>query len=175
MFRRKLVLPLVCAALLTGCAQQATHTHGGRMVAEYCPGKEPEVSKTPYAATYVLYHWPKPPCDPPPHKWVPEHEVAEMFVRGLGKHDPIGFEKGSDGKIVAVAGEEKITVDDGHYCWHIHPTTEYTGFKWFVQESGERVVEVVSLPFELVGGAIALVCFLPMCLGFLCLFPLFAG
>lgn len=177
MLRKALAACLMTVFFLSGCAHHNSHPHGGRMVAEYCPGKDAEVTKTPYQATYVLYHWPKPPCDPPPHKWVPEHEVVEMFVRGLGKRACIGFEKDSDGKLFAVAGDEKIGLEAGRYCWHIHPTTEYTGMKWFAHETGERVVEIVSLPFGLVGGAIALVCLIPMGIAFLVLWPflLFMG
>jgi hypothetical protein len=156
MVRSVLAGGLLGMVLLGGCAHQNLHPHGGRMIAEFKPGECPEVKKTPYQATYVLYHWPIPPCDPPPHKWVPEHEVVEMFVRGLGKRQPIGFEKGCDGKVFAVAGEEKIELDLGRYCWHMHPNTEYTGLKWLVHETGERAVEIIAVPFGLAATIIAL-------------------
>jgi hypothetical protein len=166
MFRKVLTGCLLGMGLLGGCAHQNLHPHGGRLIAEFKPGECPDVKKAPYQATYVLYHWPKPPCDPPPHKWVPEQEVVEMFVRGLTKRQPIGFEKGCDGKVFAVAGEEKIELDAGRYCWHIHPSTEYTGVKWLVQETGERAVEIISLPF----GLAALIVCLPLLLLFFVFF-----
>ncbi len=80
---------------------------------------------------------------------MPSEQVVDLFVRGLDKRQSVGFEKTADGKLLAVAGYEKIALEPGRYAWHIHPSSEYTGLKWFVQETGERVVEVVCLPFEL--------------------------
>ena len=79
----------------------------------------------------------------------------DLFVRGLSKRDSVGFEKTSDGKLLAVAGDEKLTLEPGRYSWNIDPRTEYTGFKWFVHETGERTVEIICLPFELAVAAVA--------------------
>jgi hypothetical protein len=72
-----------------------------------------------------------------------------------------------------LAGDEKIVLEEGRYCWHLSPATEYHGVKWVLHETGECVVAVVSLPFELAALALTLpvvagcfVLFLPaMCLG----------
>lgn len=171
MGRGALIGALLGLILLGGCSHSGLHPHGGKMIAEYKPCEDAQVKKTPYQANYVLYHWPKPPCDPPPQKWIPENEVIEVFVRGLGKRQPIGFEKAKDGQLFAVAGDEKISIEMGRYCWHIHPSTEYRGLKWFVHETGDRIVEIASLPFGLVAAAIFCVCLLPLFLGFLFVWP----
>ncbi len=137
-----------------GCAH-TSHPHGGKLLAEYKPGDDPETVSVPYQANFVLYHWPKPPKNPPPHKWIPEQEVGELFVRGLTRHEQIGFEK-DDCQLFAIAGEEKILLEEGRYCWHIHPSSEYRGIKWVLHETGERTVQIVSLPFGLAAAAIVL-------------------
>jgi hypothetical protein len=162
--RRTVTIPLLAVTLLTaGCASNPHH-HGGQLVAEYHPGDEPKTTCAPYKATYVLYHWPAPPTDPAPHTWVPEKEVVELYVRGLGRHDTVGFEKNSDGELQAVAGEEKILLDDGRYCWHISSDTEYRGFARLFHETQENVVNVLELPF----GIVILAVELPFLLLFLC-------
>jgi hypothetical protein len=169
MFRFSRLYALFALVLAAGCAHRAP-TPDGRMIAEYQPGKDAIVCKTPYQATYVLRHMPTPPSDPPPKEWIPEHEVVDVFIRGLGKRHSIGFEKSSDGTLCAVAGEEKLKLEPGRYCWHIHPHSQYTGLKWVLHETGERVVEVISLPF----GLAALVIVVPLVVGFYLVFwPIF--
>jgi hypothetical protein len=144
------------AFLLSGCSHDNPQLGNGRLIAEYAPAQSADVSKAPYQATYVLRHWPVPPSDPPPKQWIPEEQIVTMYVRGLERRQSVGFEKTADGKLLAVAGEEKISLEMGRYSWHIHPSTEYTGAKWFFHETGERVVEIVSLPFEVAAAAVVL-------------------
>ena len=168
--RKTVTVCLLVAALLTaGCLGSPHHHHGGQLVAEYHPGDKPETTSAPYKATYVLYHWPAPPTDPPPHTWVPEKEVVELYVRGLSRHDPVGFAKTDAGQLQAVAGEEKILLDDGRYCWHISPETEYRGFARLIHETQENVVSIVELPF----GVFILAVSVPFLLVFLCFGGLF--
>ena len=156
MFRTHAACVLAGIILLTGCAHESPAPSSGRLIAEYVPDKEVNVSNAPYQASYVLRHWPAPPSDPPPQRWIPEEQVVDLFVRGLDKRQPVGFEKTDDGKLLAIAGEEKITLAPGHYCWHIHPSSEYTGLQWFIHETGDRTVEIVSLPFAFVAAAVAM-------------------
>src|SRR5262249_25917988 len=114
------------------------------------------VDWTPYQATYVLYHWRPQPTDPPPQTWIPDQEVEELYVRGLGRWVNIGFEKGDKGKLFAVAGKEKIPLEDGRYCWHINPATEYHGAERLLHETGQNIVYVVRLPFGLAAAAVAI-------------------
>ncbi|MBI3821582.1 MAG: hypothetical protein HY289_02770 [Planctomycetes bacterium] len=151
--RRTTLALTVLIALFSGCARE-TPKSSGRLIADYAPGKDAEVSKAPYQATYILRHWPNPPADPPPKHWVPDQEIVDLFIRGLDKRQAVGFEKTSDGNLVAVAGEEKIKLEPGRYAWHIHPSTEYTGLKWVIHETGERTVEIISLPFGLAAAAL---------------------
>jgi hypothetical protein len=139
--------------LIAGCVHDKPKLPG-RLIANCVPGKDEELSKAPYQATYVLREWPAPPI-PPPSRWVPEENVVDLFTRGLDRRQPVGFEKSTDGQLFAVAGEEKIPLNPGRYSWHIEPSSEYTGARWFFHEAGERTVEIVSLPFELAAAIVA--------------------
>lgn len=157
MWRVRCIL-LAALATTTGCAHWNAPTPGGRFITDYKPGKDAELSHTPYQATYVLQHCPDPPSDPPPREWIPEQQVVTLYVRGLGKWQSIGFEKTADGELLAVAGEEKIKLEPGRYRWHMDPNTEYTGFKWLAHESGQRTVEILTLPFSIAAAVIVLTC-----------------
>ena len=146
--------------MLAGCTHDAAHS-SGQLVARYS-GTDAEVSNAPYKATYVLRQSQAPPSDPPPRTWIPEEHVVDLFVRGLSRQQAVGFEKTSDGKLLAIAGDEKIALEPGRYSWHIDPSTEYTGLKWFVHETGERTVEIISLPFDCAAVVVAV----PFVLGF---------
>ena len=159
--RRPLLFFGMFLALLTaGCATNL-HGHGGKFIAEYQPGEHPCTTHTPYKAVYVLYQWRKPPGGTPPHSWIPEQEVTELFLRGLGRWEKVGFEKGPNGELLAVAGGEKIPLEEGRYCWHITTATEYQGVQRVLNETGENVVAVAAMPFGLAA--------------FACMLPVFAG
>jgi hypothetical protein len=152
-----LISGMILTSLTAGCASNP-HGHGGRFIAEYQPGEHPCTTCTPYQAVYALYQWRKPPAETPPHTWIPEQEVAELYVRGLGRWKPVGFEKGSNGELLAVAGDEKIPLEDGHYCWHITTASEDRGMQRILSDTGENVVAVATAPFALA----ACVCMLPV-------------
>jgi hypothetical protein len=144
---RKLIISVLTAAVLAaGCASHR-HGHGGELVAEYRPGEEPPTTRTPYQATYALYQWHTPPTEPPPHTWIPDQEVTELYVRGLDRWEDIGFKKEENAGLVAVAGKEKIALENGHYCWHITPQSEYHGAQRILHEAGDNVLTVITLPF----------------------------
>jgi hypothetical protein len=149
---------LACALALLALAGCCTnpHFHSGELVTNLDPGDTPDVDRAPYKATYALYRWRKPPEGTIPVKWIPEQEVDELYVRGLCRFDKIGFERDADGKLFAVAGDEKIPLEDGRYCWHITPETEYRGMERILHETGENIVGLVSLPFAIVGAVIVL-------------------
>ncbi len=155
MRRPLLLLGMIVALVTVGCASNP-HGHGGRFIAEYQPGGPPSTTHTPYKAFYALYQWRQPPGDPPPHTWIPEHEVTELYLRGLGRWEKVGFEKGSGGELLAVAGGEKIPLEEGRYCWHITPATEYQGAQRIPSETGENVVAVASMPLGLAACAFLL-------------------
>jgi hypothetical protein len=161
MARKALAAVLIFCTLLGGCVTNP-HMHGGQFVAEYKPDECPPQTRTPYAATYVLYQWLDPPPGAPPHTWVPEREVAEMYIRGLGRHESIGFDKDANGGLVAVAGNEKIPLPEGRYCWHISVETEYRGGARVMHEVCENTWDAVCFPFEVACGAIMLPLFVGM-------------
>jgi hypothetical protein len=158
---------LILALFNAGCLSNP-HAHGGKLINQYSPGETPTVSETPYRATYVLYQWQKPPEGPPPHTWMAEHEVLELFVRGLGKAESLGFEKGEKDELMAVAGSEKIPLEPGRYCWHISTESEHRGLVRMAEATGETVRCVVEVPVAgavAVGAAAAYVCTVPVLLG----------
>src|SRR5581483_4831397 len=122
----------------------------------------PDEESAPYKATYALYHWRKPPEGEPPQTWVPEQEVEQLYLRGLSKGDKVGFERDDKGRLFAVAGEEKIPLPDGRYCWHITPETEYRGLERVLHETGENVKAIILLPFEVAGAAVGAALLLPL-------------
>jgi hypothetical protein len=140
---------------LAGCCSNP-HSHGGELVANLGPKESAAVEDAPYKATYALYHWRQPPDGVIPQKWTAEDQVEELYVRGLCRRDKVGFERDDKGQLFAVAGDEKIPLPDGHYCWHITPETEYRGMARALHETGENIVELVSLPFAVVGAVIVL-------------------
>jgi hypothetical protein len=162
--RKLLAIALSVLLIGPGCANNP-HGHSGKLIAEHTPGDCPEQTVTPYKAVYVLFRWNNPPDGPPPRDWIPEKEVVELYTRGLARWQSIGFQKDKDGKLVAVAGEEKIPLEDGRYCWHISPDTEYHGAARLAHEAGENVLFVVTMPVAVVG----FVCMLPIFLVAVCL------
>src|SRR5436309_152502 len=150
---RWIVYPLLLA-LLGGCQAVNPHGHGGEFVAEHRPGEGPALGSAPYRAVYTLFRWDPPPEDPPAHTWLADRQVTELYVRGLARRDPVGFEKDKEDHLVAVAGAEKIPLPEGRYCWHITPDSEYRGAQRLLHEAGENALAVVELPVGLVGVAL---------------------
>jgi hypothetical protein len=163
MAKRAFACVLIFSTLISGCVSNS-HLHGGKLVAEHQPGDAPDKCRTPYKATYVLYHWQEPPAGAPPHTWIPEQQVEELFVRGLGRWETIGFEKDADGKLLAVAGNEKIPLAEGRYCWHISTESEYRGVARVMNEASENTWAAICLPFDLAFAAVVFPTFLA-CMG----------
>lgn len=144
MTRSVLALGLVLF-LVTGCCDNH-HCHGGKLVCEHAHKGKPSVDSAPYKATYALYGWRKPPDGSHPEKWIADHEVDQLYVRGLERADKVGFERDSSGQLFAVAGEEKIPLPAGRYCWHVTQETEYRGLERVLHEAGENLLTVAMLP-----------------------------
>jgi hypothetical protein len=155
MSKRAMACVLVFTTLISGCLSDP-HMHGGKLVVEHNPGDNPDHSYTPYPATYVLYHWLEPPAGAPPHTWIPEQHVEELYVRGLGRWETIGFDKDANGNLVAVYGKVKIPLAEGRYCWHISQETECRGVARVTHEICEGTLSVISFPFEVAFGLVLL-------------------
>jgi hypothetical protein len=156
MVRPVFVAALAACLVAAGCATNP-HSHGGSLVVEHHPGDKEAVTSAPYKADYVLYRWPSPPPGPPPHDWRPEREATEFYVRGLEGGTPVGFRADEHG-IVAVAGQERIPLEEGRYCWHISSDTQYRGAQLVCHEVADDVVTVIAIPFATVG----FICMLPV-------------
>jgi hypothetical protein len=160
MLPRVIVCALAVVALVGCCSNP--HGHSGQLVAELNPSEKAATETAPYKATYVLYRWRNPPEGAAPETWTADEEVERLYLRGLRRWDKVGFERNDKGQLFAVAGEEKIPLQDGHYCWHITPETEYRGMERILHEAGENVVSIAALPFVVVGSAVAAAVLLPV-------------
>jgi hypothetical protein len=161
--RKSSTVLLLAALLAAGCTTTNPHSHGGQIVCEHHPDDKPDTTTAPYKATYVLHQWKLPPQDqPPPHYWSAEHEVAELYLRTLEEGEKVGFEKGDKGELFAVAGNEKILLEPGRYCWHISPGTQRGAFRQALATTGEvlgdLIVGIVALPL----GIVFLILLLPL-------------
>jgi hypothetical protein len=97
---RRALACLVFLTALFGCASPST-SEGPRVLAEYRPGFPTVLQKTPDYGTYALYQTPA----------EGETPSSRGELRGLWKlpeREPVGFEKGEDGVLKAVAGDEKV-------------------------------------------------------------------
>lgn len=89
----------VGSVVLSGCAA----AHRGTTVLKTDSGEtENRVLKAPDAGMYALYA---------------ATDVKPKVVLPLKKGDALGFERAGD-KIIAVAGENKLTYPDGTYYWN---------------------------------------------------------
>jgi hypothetical protein len=159
--------------LTAGCASHNPHCHGGTFVCECRAADKAEATTAPYKATYVLYQWRNPPAgEPAPRTWIGEHEVAELYIRGLDAGDAIGFEKGDKDQLFAVCGGEKILLEPGRYCWHITQETQPSGFRQVVHEMCETTRDLVTTVLALPLGIVLLVLLVPL---FILLLPFILG
>ena len=174
--RKPTVWTLVVTLLVTGCAHNPFDFYK-HSIAEYKPGDRPETTTAPYQGSYALYRFdpaplttpaelsprsgsdetpkPLPPLElPPGQRFMPDCGAGELYVRLLSDSDKIGFEKSDDGKLIAIAGSERIPVDDGHYCWYVTTEKERHGFEPVCHETCKNGVTVVACALWPVGIAI---------------------
>jgi hypothetical protein len=118
------ILAAVCLGLLSlaGCSERNPHSHSGALICKYSPGKAGDICRAPRTATYVLYHCPAP--SDLPLEFGDHQESMQIALRDLDRRQRIGFIRGGDGNLYAVAGPEKIQLHMGHYCWHIQPGSD---------------------------------------------------
>jgi hypothetical protein len=149
------------AALARGCLG-APPCHNGKLVAEFRPGDRAGAVAVPYAADYAMFRWPAAAAGGHPEAATPGPPAGQPWAwRGLLPGDRVGFERGADRQLLAVAGPEKIPLPDGRYCWHITPETEYRGLGLVRLEAGEVLRALLTAP----GEAVSQVLFLLLLLG----------
>jgi hypothetical protein len=94
--------------LCVGC--RSTHPfHEGILVSSHLPTHPSEALPLEFSAQYTLYSRPS-----------LEEEGVEVLFRDLERADPLGF-AATEGELFAVAGQERIPLPAGLYCWHIRP------------------------------------------------------
>ena len=105
---RLLGIVTLCVAVgLSGCQMDGdAHT-----VREFKGGKKPPLEKTQYAGRYQLYK-------------VPEHTNSDLdkisppiFSTHLDKNQWLGFQIDEYGKALAVAGDQRMILQEGRYEW----------------------------------------------------------
>jgi hypothetical protein len=154
---RKVIAYLaLLATLVNGCAS-APPCPDGERVAEFPAGEDTEMTPPRCPGTYGLYSRQGPPEVVAPGaggKGGPPAELGDL--RGLfclAEQGPVGFEKGEDGQLFAVVGEEKFPLPPGRYCWRAIPEPPAPGPElsagqkvvWALHKTGETVSEVVLI------------------------------
>ena len=95
-FANRLVCLVTAAGLLAGGCTQTRVT----MVAKYQPGAPSRVDRTPDVGVYKIKYAAGPAGE--------ELHTLHGSKRFLGKGQPLGFVAGEDGRVIAVAGEERF-------------------------------------------------------------------
>jgi hypothetical protein len=85
----------------------------------------------------------------------------------LWEKAPVGFEKGADGQLFAVVGEDKIPLPPGHYSWR---TTEGEPAPKVPLTGKEKVGYVLYRTGEIVGEIVLLTIIVVVCAGVLALY-----
>jgi hypothetical protein len=121
---RKLGVGLaLAAALVGGCARGPRD----RPIADHRPGGPSAATPAPYRADYALYR-----RDGAPNG-------AAVLWRGLAEGEAVGFETNAEGALAAVAGQERVPLAEGDYCWSITPETELRGVELARHDAAKAV------------------------------------
>jgi hypothetical protein len=144
--RNFLVVAVAAVGGCVGVAPVAVPGYGQVTVASYRPGESPEVKQTPGFGTYGLYRGQAPAKDGmlPAETAPPERtETPELFgLCRIPVKEPVGFTRDPDGRLCAVAGEEKFLLPDGApYFWQGKPEANSIGPPERPRPVVERVVE----------------------------------
>jgi hypothetical protein len=99
MFSRVLcVLTLAGVVAVAGCSRMV----GGAAVTRYDKGKEAVMAEATADGQYALYS---------------TYDATPLATYNLSRGDKLGFERGDAGKVVAVAGSNRLTLEDKSYIW----------------------------------------------------------
>lgn len=131
--------PLCLLAAVAGCVTNQP----GVLVAEFKPGEPSEVRRAPQSATYVLRKVSGPAAEPTTQL------TAQVNVY---EGSPIGFARRNDGKLTAVAGEQRLPLADGRYQWVADSLPHTTPLaRRAVADQTRQTIEdvggVVAMPF----------------------------
>jgi hypothetical protein len=161
MLKKPIVWTLVVALFVAGC-----NPHFYELVAEHKPGDGPYTTRLDYKSKYELCRNDDPkPALPLSQTSIPEGEDSvppefKSIERDLSAGDEIGFLMGENSKIFAIAGGERIPLDDGHYCWG---DGELHGWKLILVDTYIVVGWSVGVPLLIVSAAIILPPLLVVC------------
>jgi len=149
---RVLICGLAVMALIGCCSNP--HGHSGQLVSELNPAEKPALEAAPYKATYALYRWKQPAGRHGAGEVVADEEVERLYLRGLCRHDKVGFERDDKGQLFAVAERRRSLYRTDTIAGTSPRKTEYRGMERILHETGENVVSIAALPFEIVGSVV---------------------
>jgi hypothetical protein len=131
---RKATCFVLILSLAAGCAAPP--------VAEHCLGGPVESKEAP-ANTYALY------------ERGPDTVYAQVRLTSPG---PVGFAKEEDGKLLAVAGETRFPVADGHYDWRPVPEDHATAWQESLRALNQGTGPACDDPFGRSGKLLLAAC-----------------
>jgi hypothetical protein len=149
--RRPLACLALFTALLSGCAGR-DYRPGGKPVTEHWPGKDSSFNLVPYPGEYVLLR---------------AGESSPVEKRELPRDAAVGFKVLPDGRLVALAGEDAIPLQEGDYRWHLVRVSHWQLARLAVGEVGGEVAPIVAalcvvgVVVLLAGGALLVLSLLP--------------
>ena len=138
-----------CVATIVGLVAGGCTQTRVEMVAKYQPGAPSRVSRTPEVGVYKIKFAAGPAGE--------ELHTLHGSKRFLGKGQPVGFEAGEDGAIIAVAGEERFPAllpDDARFCVWYTKNEEPSDFARGAQDAAHHLG--VAVVIGVVGGAVVL-------------------
>jgi hypothetical protein len=134
MLRRVISLSLIMAIVQTGCASVHRHGHGGKLVAAI------DSDRTGRRMTYTAEY----DADVALHRWGDAGSRRDRALRAtvvdvvpVKRGETVGFEWRPPEQYIAYAGDRRIELQPGRYCWHVTVDTERSTGKHFWREAGE--------------------------------------
>lgn len=92
------ILAMTGVMVVAGCSRMV----GGKAITRYDQGKDLVMAEATTDGQYALYS---------------TFDSTPIATYNLSRGDKLGFEAGGSGKVVAVAGSNRITLEDKSYLW----------------------------------------------------------
>ncbi len=167
-------------ALVSGCGSVPI-CHDGEVVAA-CPAEpDREMAQAPSNGPYGLYRRADKPDDASPRAadgGGPANGPGDLHgLFRLKSYGPVGFERGEDGQLLAVIGEEKVPLPPGRYCWCALPESALPeiAVPGPTLSAGQKVVWVLRKAGETAGDVLLFVVVLAVVAGVLYVYLLAGG
>jgi hypothetical protein len=152
--RRPLACLALFAALLSGCAGR-DYRPGARPVAAHHPGGEDGYEPAPYPGRYALFR---------------AGQRGPVAERELAPGAAVGFGRGEESGLIALAGAQEIALPEGEYRWHVVGVHHWRRARLAVGGAGEAVGDAVGAA-RVLAPAACVVAFVAVLAGGLLLVP----